>query len=279
MCRFYEGVPDNVDNIDVESVAAAAEVAARALHALAVGDADAAGTLQARSNPHERHDAASTRIVGHYLAPDDRPNLQRVTVMRWPSLSSRWTMSREKIAFLGWGRDSIEGHRHSHNEAQARCQLVSKARISAQNGTLHSWPLAQVNSSAVAARVNDLVACLVADAPGLTCPLATALMSAFGPAERYVGVLRSPTRDSQDPDPAAKGNLARFLWNHLATMTAQVHSRVRYTRSTKFRRSDQPPVFSISSSGPVVPLNSSWLIAESGRCRPCLCNQGKLLCG
>ncbi len=89
------------------------------------------------------------------------------------------------------------------------------------NVTLCTRPRAQVNSSAVAARVSDLMDCLVADAPGLTCPLAAALMSTFGPSERYIGVLRSPTRDSQDPDPAAKGNLARFLWNHLASMTAQ----------------------------------------------------------
>ena len=81
---------------------------------------------------------------------------------------------------------------------------------------------AQVNASAVAARVADLVACLVADEPGLTCPLAAGLMSAFGPAERYVGVLRSPSRDSQNPDPAVKGNLARFLWNHMASVSARV---------------------------------------------------------
>ena len=87
--------------------------------------------------------------------------------------------------------------------------------------------MVQVNSSAVAARVAELVACIVADEPGLTCPLAAGLMSAFGPAERYVGVLRSPSRpgDSQDPDPAVKGNLPRFLWNYMASTAAQVGPR------------------------------------------------------
>jgi len=83
-----------------------------------------------------------------------------------------------------------------------------------------------VNTSAVTARVADLVACIVEDEPGLLCPLAAGLMSAFGPAERYVGVLRSPSRDSQDPDPAVKGNLARFLWNHMASVSAWVREKL-----------------------------------------------------
>jgi len=83
-----------------------------------------------------------------------------------------------------------------------------------------------VNASAVAARVADLVACIVDDEPGLLCPLAGGLMSAFGPAERYVGVLRSPSRDSQDPDPAVKGNLAQFLWNHMAGVSARVQKQL-----------------------------------------------------
>ena len=92
----------------------------------------------------------------------------------------------------------------------------------------------------MAARVADLVACLVAGAPGLTCPLAAAVMSAFGPAERYIGVLRSPTRNSQDPDPAVKGNLARFLWNHLASMTAQARLRMKPSSLKKFLTLEKP---------------------------------------
>ena len=44
--RFYEGELDDAANIDIGSLAAAAEVAARGLHALAVGDVVAASTLQ-----------------------------------------------------------------------------------------------------------------------------------------------------------------------------------------------------------------------------------------
>ena len=82
----------------------------------------------------------------------------------------------------------------------------------------------QVNTTALAGVVDELISCLMTADPGLTCPLAARLMTATGPAEHYIGVLRSPTRDSQDPDPAVKGNLARFLWNFLADRTAEVPS-------------------------------------------------------
>ena len=45
--RYYEGQLDGAAYIDVRSLAAAAEITARGLHALAVGDATAARTLQA----------------------------------------------------------------------------------------------------------------------------------------------------------------------------------------------------------------------------------------
>ena len=101
----------------------------------------------------------------------------------------------------------------------------------------------------MAARVADLVACIVDDEPGLTCPLAAGLVSAFGPAERYVGVLRSPSRDSQDPDPAVKGNLARFLWNHMASVTARVREALAFLRdaNTPLAAADTPQVMTGSS--------------------------------
>lgn len=56
---------------------------------------------------------------------------------------------------------------------------------------------------------------------GLECPLATRLISATQKnPEHYLTVLRSPTKDDQDPDPAAKSNLERFLWNFLALRTS-----------------------------------------------------------
>jgi len=45
--RYYEGQLDGATNIDIRSLAAAAEVTARGLHALAAGDATTASTLQA----------------------------------------------------------------------------------------------------------------------------------------------------------------------------------------------------------------------------------------
>lgn len=84
-----------------------------------------------------------------------------------------------------------------------------------------------MNRTAIAATVEELISCLVAAEPGLSCPLASSLMSGFGPAEHYISVLRSPTRDSQDPDPAVKGNMARFLWNYLASRTAEVRGTLR----------------------------------------------------
>mmetsp|Transcript_29393 Transcript_29393/g.82895 ORF Transcript_29393/g.82895 Transcript_29393/m.82895 type:complete len:204 (-) Transcript_29393:473-1084(-) len=41
----------------------------------------------------------------------------------------------------------------------------------------------------------------------------------FNPLPHYVGPLRQLTADSQDPQPAVKGNLERFLWNFLAERT------------------------------------------------------------
>ncbi|KAK9827925.1 hypothetical protein WJX74_009599 [Apatococcus lobatus] len=52
---------------------------------------------------------------------------------------------------------------------------------------------------------------------GLDCPLARG--SSAQPRnspEHYLTVLRSPSADDQDPDPAAKSNLEQFLWNFLA---------------------------------------------------------------
>ena len=55
----------------------------------------------------------------------------------------------------------------------------------------------------------------------MTCPLAKRLISATQQVpEHYLTVLRSPTKDDQDPDPAAKSNMERFLWNFLALRTA-----------------------------------------------------------
>ncbi len=56
---------------------------------------------------------------------------------------------------------------------------------------------------------------------GLECPLAKQLISATqATPEHYLTVLRSPTKDDQDPDPAAKSNMERFLWNFLALRTS-----------------------------------------------------------
>ena len=51
--------------------------------------------------------------------------------------------------------------------------------------------------------------------------MATRLISATQEnPEHYLTVLRSPTKDDQDLDPAAKSNLERFLWNFLALRTS-----------------------------------------------------------
>ena len=70
--------------------------------------------------------------------------------------------------------------------------------------------------------VEALLDCLVRPEPGLTACNAAAGISVFAPAEHYVSVLRTLTADDQDPNPYIKNNVARFLWNFLATATAQV---------------------------------------------------------
>jgi hypothetical protein len=81
-----------------------------------------------------------------------------------------------------------------------------------------------VDEAAVTETVRALLACLVDWAPGGLPACSLSGVSAFGAAERYVGVLHSLTSDDQDPDAYVKSNVARFLWDYLANRTADVRS-------------------------------------------------------
>lgn len=82
-------------------------------------------------------------------------------------------------------------------------------------------PQLQINPRAVNQTVSQLSDCLLASNMGMTCALARDLITASGaPLQHYIGVLNTLTSDPQDPDPAVKSDLPRFLWNFLANATA-----------------------------------------------------------
>lgn len=85
-----------------------------------------------------------------------------------------------------------------------------------------------VNGSAAREMAAELVGCLLRTLPGLACDLVTGLMSvstSYNPLPHYRHVLRTTTKDPQDPQPYVKHNLDRFLWNYLAQQTGTNTSR------------------------------------------------------
>lgn len=79
-----------------------------------------------------------------------------------------------------------------------------------------------VNETFVLETVEELSGCLMTSNPGLYCSLATDLITpSHGQVpSHYVGILRWPTSDPQDPDPNSKKDVERFIWNYLAFATS-----------------------------------------------------------
>jgi nicastrin len=79
-----------------------------------------------------------------------------------------------------------------------------------------------VNETFVLETVEELSGCLMTSNPGLYCSLSTDLITpAYGPVpSHYVGILRWPTSDPQNPDPNSKKDAERFIWNYLAFATS-----------------------------------------------------------
>lgn len=88
-------------------------------------------------------------------------------------------------------------------------------------------PSIVVDDSKAQNMTNMLVDCLVKSTPSLHCSLAQQLISlqsqsitSTGQAEHYISTLSTLSEDPQDPDPNAKSNLERFIYNFLALESA-----------------------------------------------------------
>ena len=85
-----------------------------------------------------------------------------------------------------------------------------------------SFPILQVNASALRETAAALAGCLSADVPGLACPLAQGLVTRTGPpdAARYVGVLPAVVSGPPDAPQWSVKDAERFVWAFLAARTA-----------------------------------------------------------
>jgi nicastrin len=85
-----------------------------------------------------------------------------------------------------------------------------------------------VNETFVLETVEELSGCLMTSNPGLYCSLSTDVITpAYGPVpSHYVGILRWPTSDPQNPDPNSKKDVERFIWNYLAFATSGTDPRI-----------------------------------------------------
>eukprot|EP00884_Botryococcus_braunii_P020474 jgi/Botrbrau1/710/Bobra.160_2s0033.1 len=146
------------------------------------------------------------------------------------SLSSflRANASIAGIVIAEFNEAFINPFYNSHLDTQVN-PLTIKAAAAAVARALHAMaingttlPPLKVDENEVAATVEELVACLVKEQPGLGCGLARSLTTVLAPSasSHYIGILFSLTEDSQEPDQAIKSDVARFLWNFLALRTA-----------------------------------------------------------
>lgn len=101
--------------------------------------------------------------------------------------------------------------------------LVEDAMAPISSPGLDTKSPLDVNTTALEYYVKSLVECLVAPEPGLSCDLASRLMTpSAGPAQRsnYVGILRTVRQDPQTPDPNVQSDVERFLFSYMAFATS-----------------------------------------------------------
>ncbi|DBA90918.1 TPA: hypothetical protein ACH3X1_016125 [Trebouxia sp. C0004] len=79
-------------------------------------------------------------------------------------------------------------------------------------------PQLKVDGVAVQATVTQLIDCLLRDTPGLQCLMGQRFLGSQNAdtAEHYISVLRTLTKDSQEPLAGVKSSLELFIWNFLA---------------------------------------------------------------
>lgn len=79
-------------------------------------------------------------------------------------------------------------------------------------------PELKVDEAAVQSAVTQLVDCLLRDTPGLQCPVGQNILGIRNAdaVEHYISVLRTLTKDSQEPLAGVKSSVELFIWNFLA---------------------------------------------------------------